>query len=173
MTWTAPDIEHRYPTMSQGERASLQSWLDFHRLTLRWKCSGLTHEQLAQRTLEPSTLSLLGIVRHMADVERWWFRMNVVGEDIDGFFGPQDNLTGDFDDLDATPAQDVLQIFERECLDADAAVRDLPLEHRFVTRTRPRDLDLRWVYLHMIEEYARHNGHADLLREQIDGVVGD
>ena len=172
MTWTAPPIDHAFPARTDGERESLQGWLDFHRKTLRWKCSGLTHEQLATRGVPPSGLSLLGLVRHMTDNERWWFRTNVRGEDVDGIFGPEDNLTGDFDDVDSMPAREVLEVYAGECRDADAAVAGLPLDHRFTSRSSGRELDLRWVYLHMIEEYARHNGHADLLRERVDGSVG-
>ena len=173
MTWTAPEIDRPSPPTVNDERASLQAWLDFHRRTLLDKCTGLTHEQLALSSAEPSTLSLLGIVRHMADVERWWFRTNVRGEAVDGFFGPEDNLTGDFDDLDSMPAEEVWEVFARECADADAAAAGVPLERTFRSRSRGTELDLRWIYLHMIEEYARHNGHADILRERIDGVVGD
>jgi uncharacterized damage-inducible protein DinB len=173
MTWTAPHVERPLPLPAADERSSLQTWLDFHRRTLRGKCTGLTHDQLALRSVEPSRMSLLGIVRHMADVERWWFRNQTCGEPIEGIFGPDDNLEGDFEDLDSMPAQQVLAVYLRECADADAAVVGLPLEHVFPNRRRTRDLDLRWVYLHMIEEYARHNGHADLLRERIDGTTGD
>jgi hypothetical protein len=173
MTWTAPDVD-RVPSPALGdERTSLQGWLDFHRQTLLGKCAGLTHEQLAMRSVAPSRLSLLGLVRHMAEVECWWFRSNLLGTDEHGFFGPDDNLEGDFEDLDSTPASEVFAVFARECALADAAASDFPLEHRFVSRMSGRELDLRWMYLHMIEEYARHNGHADLIREQLDGTTGD
>jgi uncharacterized damage-inducible protein DinB len=173
MTWTAPHVDLARVRPGSDERSSLQAWLDFHRQTLLGKCAGLTHSQLALRSVEPSGLSLLGIVRHMADVERWWFRNQTCGEKIEGLFGPDDNLEGDFNDLDSLPAEEVLAAFRRECADADAAVVDLPLDSTFPNHKRTYDLDLRWVYLHMIEEYARHNGHADLLRERIDGVTGD
>jgi uncharacterized damage-inducible protein DinB len=173
MTWTAPEIDRRRAPTVNDERGSLQAWLDFQRDTLLLKCAGLTHDQLAQRSVEPSSMSLLGLVRHMVDVERWWFRTNVGGQAVDGPFGPEGNLTGDFDDLDSLPAEQVWEAFRRECADADSAVADLGLDTRFVGRSRGREMDLRWVYVHMIEEYARHNGHADLLRERIDGVTGD
>ena len=173
MTWTAPAVARVPEPALVSERECLQGWLDYHRQTLLLKCTGLTHEQLAQRSVEPSGLSLLGIVRHMADVERWWFRANLRGEDVQGFFGPDDNVEGDFDDLDSLPAEEVLAVFERECVDADAAAYGIELEQTFRSRGRGTELDLRWLYLHMIEEYARHNGHADLLRERIDGVTGD
>jgi len=173
MSWTAPEIDRADPPRLGDERSCLQGWLDFQRDTLLMKCAGLTHELLARRSTPPSELSLLGLVRHMADVERWWFRANLLGEDVDGFFGPADNLTGDFDDLDSMPAEEVWRVYSRERADADSAAAGIPLGRTFRSRNRGTELDLRWIYLHMIEEYARHNGHADLLRERIDGTVGD
>jgi len=173
MTWTAPEIERAPSPKLQDERACLQGWLDFHRQTLLSKCSGLTHEQLATRSAEPSRLSLLGLVRHMAEVEAWWFRSNLRGDLAHGFYGPDDNLEGDFEDLDAHPAEEVFARFADECRLADAAAEGLALETTFRSIGRGTELDLRWLYLHMIEEYARHNGHADILRERIDGVTGD
>jgi hypothetical protein len=170
MTWTAPETDHDFPGRATDERSALQAWLDFHRGTLLWKCAGLTHEQLSIRSVEPSTLSLLGLVRHMAEVEAWWFRTNLTGVAAHGFFGEDGDE--DFDNLDQVPAEEVFARFRSECELADAAAADLPLETTFSTR-RGNELDLRWIYLHMIEEYARHNGHADLLRERIDGVTGD
>jgi len=172
MTWTAPEIERVDPPYVADERTSLQAWLDFHRQTLLWKCAGLTHEQLATRSAEPSDMSLLGLVRHMTDVERWWFRTRLRREDVDGPFGPTDNPSGDFDDLGSVPAAEVWEAFRAECAAADDAAAGLPLDATF-EHARHGTIDLRWLYVHMIEEYARHNGHADLLRERIDGVTGD
>jgi uncharacterized damage-inducible protein DinB len=172
MAWTAPEIHRADPPYVSDERTSLQAWLRFHRETLLWKCSGLTHEQLAARAVPPSGMSLLGLVRHMTDVERWWFRTNLRGEALEGPFGPKDNESGDFDDLDSMPAEQVWEAFQAECAAADAAAEGLPLETTFQGR-RGNDIDLRWLYVHMIEEYARHNGHADLLREIVDGTTGD
>jgi hypothetical protein len=109
-------------------------------------------------------------VRHMAEVEAWWFRTNLTGVPAHGFFGADGDE--DFELLDQVPAEEVFARFQAECDAADAAAGALPLETTFVTQ-RGTELDLRWIYLHMIEEYARHNGHADLLRERIDGVTGD
>jgi len=173
MTWTAPEIERHLSPKLLDERACLQGWLDFHRETLLAKCSGLTHEQLALRSVEPSRLSLLGLVRHMAEVEAWWFRSNLTGVHVHGFYGPDDNLEGDFEDLDSAPAEEVFARYAEECRLADEAAAGLPLETTFRSIGRGTELDLRWLYLHMIEEYARHNGHADLLRERIDGQTGD
>jgi hypothetical protein len=173
MSWTAPEIDRLPSPRLCDERTALQGWLDFHRLTLLSKCTGLGHEQLALRSAEPSRLSLLGLVRHMAEVEAWWFRSNLRGEAAHGFYGPEDNLEGDFEDLDQVPAEQVLSRYAEECRLADEAAAGLPLETIFLSIGRGTELDLRWLYLHMIEEYARHNGHADILRERIDGVTGD
>jgi hypothetical protein len=172
-TWTAPPVDRARTPRLCSEREALQGWLDFQRQTLLHKCAGLTHEQLAQRSVPPSRLSLLGLVRHMAEVEAWWFRSNMRGEPAHGFFGPDDNPEGDFEDLDSMPAEEVLAVYAEHCRLADEAVAELPLEATFRSVGRGTELDLRWIYVHMIEEYARHNGHADLLRECIDGVTGD
>jgi hypothetical protein len=128
----------------------LQAFLDWHRATLLYKCAGLTGAQLAEHTVPPSGLSLLGLVRHMTKVERTWFRQRFAGEPVDSPFG---------DDNQAD--------FER----ADPAVANASLEDTFTHRGEV--MSLRLIYLHMIEEYARHLGHADLLREQIDGATGE
>ncbi len=170
--WIAPHVERDRSPRLVDERACLQGWLDFQRQTLLMKCAGLTHDQLATRAVPPSRLSLLGLVRHMAEVEAWWFRTSVAGVPSHGFFAPDGDE--DFEDLDAVPASDVFATYAEQCRLADAAVADISLETRFAAPwAGAGDLDLRWVHLHMIEEYARHNGHADLLRELIDGVTGD
>jgi Protein of unknown function (DUF664) len=174
MTWTAPDVD-RSPTLKvAGERTALENWLNHHRLTLRKKCSGLTEEQLKLRSVEPSSLSLLGLVRHMAEVERWWFRTRFAGEPLGGIYSSDEYPDGDFDLLDSASAESVFATYDEECKLADAAAAGHGLDERFVHRRKEGEVefDLRWVYLHMIEEYARHNGHADLLRERIDGVTG-
>ena len=170
--WIAPAVERSRSPRLLDERACLQGWLDFQRQTLLMKCAGLTHDQLATRSVPPSALSLLGLVRHMAEVEAWWFRSFAGGVPSHGFFAPDGDE--DFEDLDTVPAPEVFATYAEQCRLADAAVADLALEARFTAPWEDAgDLDLRWIYLHMIEEYARHNGHADLLRELIDGVTGD
>ncbi|WFE38900.1 DinB family protein [Micromonospora sp. WMMD998] len=175
MTWRAPDVDRRHEPFIADERAMLQGWLDTHRDTLRHKCAGLTAEQLRTRSVEPSGLTLLGLVRHMADVERWWFRVRATGQKLPDMYDYDKDPDADLNDIaDADPAEAFATLVE-EIEAADRAVADLPLEHTF-PHTRPdggtRDISLRWVYVHMIEEYARHNGHADLIRERIDGVTG-
>jgi hypothetical protein len=172
MTWTAPHVDRVEPQDPAPERAALQGWLDYHRATLRWKCAGLTGEQLVVRPVASSTLSLLGLVRHMAEVERAWFRRRLAGQDIGLLYCSDDFPDGDFDLADPAGAGADFAAFAAECAAADDAARDRSLDDTFLSR-HGRTLDLRWVYLHMIEEYARHNGHADLIRELIDGVTGD
>ena len=155
--WTAPKVERTDPGLILGERQALEAWLDFHRETLLHKCTGLTADQLKERAVPPSRLSLLGLVRHMTEVERWWFRMQ------------------DLEALDDADAAANIEAFKQEIEHARAAVAGkqlddvVPSHGDHPERTR----DIRWIYLHMIEEYARHNGHADLIRERIDGVTGD
>lgn len=172
MTWIAPDTD-RIETVPTGpERPMLQSWLDFHRQTLLAKCSGLGTAQLKQCAIPPSSLSLHGLVRHMSEVERGWLRITAAGQRLAYLYCADTDPNGDFDGIGtADPAAD-FAVYRRETELADAAVAELPLDHRCRHPAGP-EYSLRWVYLHLIEEYARHNGHADLLREQIDGSTGD
>jgi uncharacterized damage-inducible protein DinB len=173
VTWTAPEVTRTDPPNVADERTALQGWLDYHRQTLRWKCAGLTGDQLVVRPVASSTLSLLGLVRHMAEVERSWFRRRFGGQpDLSFLYCSDEYPDGDFDLADAAAAAADVAAFETECAQADDAARGRPLAETFVSRGG-ETLNLRWIYLHMIEEYARHNGHADLIRELIDGVTGD
>jgi len=175
--WTAPTIDRREADLQGPERQSLEQWLDYHRATLLHKCAGLTHDQLKQKSVPSSTLTLLGILRHMTDVERWWFRLHGAGERLDLQFSTDEWPDADFEDLDGVPAADVHAAFEKECESARAAVADKGLDDVVTCgpehHHRSHERDVRWLYLHMIEEYARHNGHADLLREAIDGATGE
>jgi uncharacterized damage-inducible protein DinB len=174
MTWTAPAVERAEPPNVAGERAALQGWLDYHRATLRWKCTGLDGEQLTARPVASSTLSLLGLVRHMAEVERSWFRIRFAGlADLGALYCDEEHPDGDFDLTDGRRAEADFATFAAECAAADEAAQGRSLDATFTHPRSGETLDLRWIYLHMIEEYARHNGHADFLRELIDGVTGD
>jgi hypothetical protein len=148
----------------------LQAWLDFHRQTLLWKCEGLTPEQLKTAASPPSNLTLIGLVRHMAEVERGWWAP-VVGTDRTWLYCTEDDLDGDFDNVADADVEADFATFRREVELYDATLGDYDLDH--LRHGRERDYSLRWVYLHMIEEYARHNGHADLIREALDGSTGD
>jgi len=169
---TAPRID---PAGLSAERELLIGFLRWQRDTLRIKCAGLDAEQLARRAVEPSGLSLLGLVRHVAEVERSWMREQMAGLDIAPLFG--DARDADFDGATADPAA------VAEALDAWRA--EIAFTDRFVAEAPDLDVasavphsslgpvSLRWVLVHLVEEYARHNGHADLLRERIDGTVGE
>ena len=172
MPWTAPPITRHQPPPAAGERQMLEAWLDFHRETLLWKCSGLTVEQLRQRSVEPSSLSLLGLVRHLAEVELACFRRRVGGDDIEFLYCSEADPDADFDHVDAADAEQDFATYMREVELARATTRGRELDEKFFHSRRNVEMDLRWVYVHMIEEYARHNGHADLLRERLDGVTG-
>ena len=163
------------PPLVGDERAQLESWLEFHRATLLLKCDGLDDAGLRQRSVPPSSLSLLGLVRHMTEVERSWFRRILVADGAAPLYYSDDNEDGDFDDVDTADVAADLEAFRAEletCRSIAAQHPDLD-EIGVGKRREVHDVSLRWIYLHMIEEYARHNGHADLLRERIDGVVGD
>jgi uncharacterized damage-inducible protein DinB len=136
------------------------------------KCTGLDAEQLKRRSAAPSTLTLHGLVRHMAEVEREWFRMHFAGQALPSLYSTDAWPNADFDDLaSADPATDFATFVEEVRL-ARAVTVGRALDETFVHPRRGITINLRWVYMHMIEEYARHNGHADLLRERIDGVTG-
>jgi len=172
MTWSAPQIERNREPFVADERTMLEGWLDWHRQTLLYKSAGLTSQQLKTASVEPSTLTLLGLVRHMAEVEHSWFNVRAAGEPESLIYCSDESPDGDFDDIAEADAQADFATYEAACQSARRAVADLSLEHRFVHPRRQVEMSLRWVYLHMIEEYARHNGHADLIRERIDGVTG-
>ena len=171
--WTAPAVERTEPPSVAGERESLEQWLDYQRATLLHKCAGLSSEQLKLRPVPPSTLSLLGLVRHMVDVERSWFSRRIGGRDLALEYSNEDNPDGDFDDLDAADAESDLAALRREIVSSSAVAATRRLDDVVPSRDhRQRSWDVRWIYVHMIEEYARHNGHADLIRELTDGQVG-
>jgi hypothetical protein len=173
VTWTAPQVPRTDPPEVAGERESLEGWLAYHRATLLIKCQGLTGDQLTERAVAPSSLSLLGLVRHMAEVERAWFRRRFGGQSELGYLFCSDEFPdGDFDFAESGAAKADFATFAAECDLAGQATAGRSLDETFVGR-QGTEIDLRWVYAHMIEEYARHNGHADILREQIDGVTGD
>jgi uncharacterized damage-inducible protein DinB len=149
----------------------LDAWLDFHRDTLAVKCDGLTGDQLRERAVPPSSLSLLGLVRHMAEGERQWFKMVFGGEQIPYHYYADDSPDAEFDDVDGADVAEAFETWRSEC--ADARERAAAAPSVDVTGTQDgKEFSLRWIMIHMIEEYARHNGHADLLRERIDGTVG-
>jgi uncharacterized damage-inducible protein DinB len=160
------------PPLIADEREMLRGFLEFHRATLAMKCDGLSDEDLRRQSSPPSTLSLLGLVRHMAEVERVWFRRVINGEDV----GRVWTADGDFQvayDASRSNRKEAFEAWEREVEHA----RRIELEAESLDVTGYMDkwgehVSLRLVMMHMMHEYARHNGHADLLREAIDGTVG-
>jgi len=169
-----PDSDPREGGTSLGdERETLVEFLRCQRLTLQLKCVGLDTAQLACRAVEPSTMSLLGLLRHMADVERGWFRRRFAGQDVPKRYQSDAEPDGDFDGAIADEAvvDDAWAAWREEVAFAERFVRETDLG--FVGHDGAGNpISLRELMVHMIEEYARHNGHADLLRERLDGRVG-
>jgi uncharacterized damage-inducible protein DinB len=168
-----PDPRPEPPTRGD-EWATLAGFLRWQRATLELKCSGLDATQLARRAVEPSTLSLLGLVRHMAEVERSWFRRVMSGLDAPPYFYSDDAPDDDFDGAVADPdvVAQAWQVWREEVAFAERFVAEAPDLDVTGNEHRRGPVSLRWVLVHMVEEYARHNGHADLLRQRIDGAVG-
>jgi uncharacterized damage-inducible protein DinB len=154
------------------ERSTLLSFLEWQRATLVRKCQGLSTEQLRRRAVPPSNLSLLGLVRHLAEVERGWLRRTLAGEAIPPLYGADDTDDDrDFIDVDAADPEDAFATWRAECEHARRNVDAHALDD-VVHQQTSRAVSLRWILVHMVEEYSRHNGHADLLRQAIDGAVG-
>jgi uncharacterized damage-inducible protein DinB len=160
------------PPLEADELTTLTTFLDFNRETLAVKCAELTPDQLRERAVPPSNLSLIGLVRHMAEVERNWFRPVLGGEEMETIFAPDMDWEGAFRDAATADVYEAFKIWRAECDHSRALVAASPA---LETRGHRGDywFSLRYVLTHMIEEYARHNDHADLLRERLDGVTGE
>jgi uncharacterized damage-inducible protein DinB len=172
---TTPD-GRPIPPAHADERAMLEAWLDFHRATLALKCSGLKDDQLRLASVAPSSMTLLGLVQHMAEVERIWFQRVFTGQDVPPVFG-ESNADGfalhpERGLGEATVAWQAEVDRGRELTSAASLDDSARLSERLARRVGVHDVSLRWIIIYMIEEYARHNGHADLIRECIDGVAG-
>ncbi|MEV3930407.1 MULTISPECIES: DinB family protein [unclassified Streptomyces] len=170
MTWTAPEATRTTGPLTGGERETLTGFLAFYRSTLLQKCAGLTGGQLAEQTVEPSNLTLLGLIRHMAKVERIWFREGLAGQRPAPMYDPEKGKDADFEDLSPDRAPEDYARLVEEIRLADEVAAGVPLDTTFTRRGT--DYSLRTVYVHMTAEYARHIGHADLLRERLDGSTG-
>jgi uncharacterized damage-inducible protein DinB len=165
--WATPDDDPRTQGGPTDERSLLLRYLRNYRLTLQLKCEGLDPEQLARRSVPPSNISLLGLVRHLATVEQYWFRIATNGEQLERLYRGVGN--DEFDDA----------VGEQWCVDdawsswrTETAYADEVIARTDLDTVGPEGATLREVVLHMVEEYARHCGHADLLRERIDGRIG-
>ena len=165
------DPRRTEPAFGLGEREMLEGWLEFHRTTLELKCEGLDDAQRKAQPVPTSVLSLHGLVRHMAEVERQWFRKRL-DEDADAYYRwPDDTLEDpDIAPLDDAVWADDLLAWREDCESSRQVAARHGLDDAGDHGGEP--CTLRWIYVHMIEEYARHNGHADLLRELVDGAVG-
>jgi hypothetical protein len=159
------------PLDSLPERESMEAWVEFHRATLLLKCADLEADQLIVRSCPPSKLSLLGLVRHMATVESWFSDFAAVRRELP-YWSPERRDMA-FDDLDPATAEADIACYMAAVDRSRAAVIGVGLDERCPCDHCEDPKTLRWVYQHMLEEYARHNGHADLLREAIDGRTGD
>ncbi len=170
-TFDAPPRQWAAP--SGEERPQLEAWLDYYRATLLVKCAGLDRAQLATRAIPPSELTLLGLVRHMTLVEQWWFEATFAGLPVVEYYTLEDDRDADFHDLGSATLDEVRTNYDAACQRS----RDLCAGHSLdEIAKRPNSdgaVDLRWIFVHMIEESARHCGHADLLREVLDGTTGD
>jgi uncharacterized damage-inducible protein DinB len=171
--WVDPDDDPREADgEAVDERSILLDYLRHYRLTLEMKCAGLDARQMAQRSVPPSTMSLLGLVRHMAEVERSWFRRVVDGQDVPLVWSPDGDFQVAYDASGADRAE-AFAAWEAEIAHGRRIERAAPsLDVTGVDRRHGTVYSLRLVMLHLIQEYARHNGHADLLRQGLDGVTG-
>ena len=160
--------------MTGAERAVLDHWLDLYRNTVLLKIAGLDAEQLAHRALPPSSMSLVGLVRHLTEVEAYWLRVVLLDEqDVPDYYCTQNSRDGDFDDVSAATAASDVATYRTEVERTrakQAGWADLGTPVLGLRKGKP--VNLRWVLVHLIEEYARHLGHMDLLREAIDGRTG-
>jgi uncharacterized damage-inducible protein DinB len=167
-------VEPVEPPLTGPERAMLEGWFDYHRAALLVRCAGLGDEQRKRRPVSTSLMSLHGLVRHLADVERNWFRRVLQRRpDMPALFLTEAATGADWTPLEAADWAADLAGWQAECAAATQEAAAHSLDDVF---TGPRggrlvECSLRWIYNHMIEEYAQHNGHADLIRELIDGTV--
>jgi uncharacterized damage-inducible protein DinB len=156
---------------NRDERTTLIAFLEWQRATLERKCEGLPVDELRQRAAPPSTLSLLGLVRHLTDVERGWFRRTLAQEDVPDLYSTEADPDGDFDNVDRAAADETFAAWRDACDQSRQIVGSRQLDDTGRNR-QGHTVSMRWILVHMVEEYSRHNGHADLLRERIDGAVG-
>ncbi|MEJ7630361.1 MAG: DinB family protein [Nocardioidaceae bacterium] len=167
----AEDTRPEIP-VAGDERSTLTASLEWHRQTLEMKCSGVDPARLSERGIPPSTMSLHGILRHLAAVERWWFQIRYREDDVELLYYSDDDPGQDFDSLGGDVAE-VFDVWHAECgRSREIVATTASLEVTGGLSRSGEPISLRWVLVQMIAEYARHNGHADLLRERIDGATG-
>jgi hypothetical protein len=160
------------PPAVGGERETLSAVLDWHRATFELKCAGLPPERLSEQAVPPSSLSQHGLVRHLAGAERWWFRIQFAGQDVPMLYYSDDDPDQDFESLDGDP-DEAFAVWRAECEHSrQITSAAASLDETGISERTGEPISLRRITVDMISEYARHNGHADLLRERIDGTIG-
>ncbi|MFD7664734.1 DinB family protein [Streptomyces sp. NPDC059788] len=171
-TWPGDGAARRSPPLVGDEREILTGYLEWHRATFELKCSGVPAERLSERTVPPSGMSLHGLIRHLAAVERWWFHIQFAGERPPMLHYSDDDPDQDFGDLSGDPAE-ALAVWREQCEHSRRIVAAAPsMDATGIHAASGDPVSLRRVLVHLIAEYARHNGHADLLRERTDGATG-
>jgi uncharacterized damage-inducible protein DinB len=174
--WVDPEDDPRGNENPEGtdERSVLLDYLRHYRLTFEMKCEGLDAEQMARRSVEPSTMSLLGLLRHLAAVEQTWFRITMANEPVARLWGKDENRDADFDEAvaDDDMVAQAWRAWREEVAYAEAFVDGAESLEVMSTHATRGPVSLRVLLVHLIEEYARHCGHADLIRERIDGRTG-
>jgi uncharacterized damage-inducible protein DinB len=171
MIWIAPEIVRPGGSQAAPEPELLRGLLDWHRATLLYKCAGLTGDQLSTTPIAVSNLSLLGLVRHLSKVERIWFRERFAGEAVPRLYSTPERPDADFEDIDPDQAEAAYATLLAEQEAARAITAGAALDDA-VTDADGDAISLRFIHVHMIGEYARHNGHADFIRQCLDGVTG-
>ncbi|MGD9701454.1 MAG: DinB family protein [Acidimicrobiia bacterium] len=172
-------IERTEPPDAADERTMLTSFLDYYRATLLLKADGLSDEQARTPSVDPSDLSIMGLIRHMSEVERSWFQRWFREADAPPLYYGDHDEDGDLHPGPEDSLADAIAVFEREVelsrsiTAAAPSLDDLAIHVSTDPGHEGFHPNLRWILVHMIEEYARHAGHADLLRERLDGVTGD
>ena len=170
-----PAVEHvepSFPRLNGTEEQVTWSMVEYCRSVLLLKCQNLSDGQLKRRATPPSELSLLGLLRHMTKVERYWFQRCFLGSEEGPTYSTTEHPNADFDDLDSIDTDEVVARYVAACDLSRQVARTHRLDEIAVLQRGGEDVSLRYIGVHMIDEYARHLGHADLLREAIDGSVG-
>ncbi|MEO6126320.1 MAG: DinB family protein [Ilumatobacteraceae bacterium] len=161
------------PQMAADEATTLVEFLDYFRATVWIKVAGLDDEQARARSVPPSELCLMGIVRHLAEVERYWFQNIWLGTDAPSLFCTDTEPDLDLEPNPSSTMAEATAALAAEIAAARASITDIPLDRLSAGIRHDVRPNLRWILVHMIEEYSRHCGHADLLRQAIDGLTGD
>ena len=167
----SPESQYQAIPRTGDERATIEGFLEYQRAIFEFKCSGVDDDGMRRAAVPPSNLTLLGLLRHMADVERGWFRRTIAGEDVPDCWSTDADRDADFNDVADASVAAAWTAWREEVAAARAITSARTLDDSGSQRDG-RQVSLRWVMVHMTEEYSRHNGHADLIRECVDGVTG-